>query len=141
MSYKPVDSSYMRVVQTLLDYVQECFPSAVSQIMLMTSTADAKDFMMRTLANTFRQALRSLSGKDSMDLWQKLHPLFQLKMEMNETVNGGPGKMKIKPEELTIADIHQQLFKLETHFQKEDTNIDFALQKLEQSRKQTALKI
>ena len=74
--------------------------------MLMTTSNDAKDFMMRTLANTFRQAIRLLSGKDSMELWQKLHPLFQLKMEMNETQNGGPGGFKTKPELISIQDIH-----------------------------------
>ena len=54
MTYKPADQSYMRVLSGLLEYVQEVFPSAVSQVMLMTSGKDAKEFMMRTLANTWR---------------------------------------------------------------------------------------
>jgi len=50
----------------------------------LPTTADAKDFVLRTISNTIREALRLLSRKDSMDLWQKLHPLFQLKFEINE---------------------------------------------------------
>ena len=53
-SYNPVDVSYMRVITTLLEYVQETFPSSINQLKLMSSTADAKEFLMRTLANTFR---------------------------------------------------------------------------------------
>ena len=66
----------MRVLSSLLEYVQEVFPPAVSQTMLMTSGKDARDFMMRTLANTWRQAIRLLTPKDTMDLWHKLMPLF-----------------------------------------------------------------
>jgi hypothetical protein len=64
----------------------------------MTSGKDARDFMMRTLANTWRQAIRLLTPKDTMDLWHKLMPLFQLKMESTAPDNS----VRIKPEHLTI---------------------------------------
>jgi len=49
-----IDLSYVRVLKSFFEYVQESFPSSISQIMLMTSTADARDFVIRTIGNTFR---------------------------------------------------------------------------------------
>ena len=34
-SYNPVDVGYMRVITTLLEYVQETFPSSINQLKLM----------------------------------------------------------------------------------------------------------
>ena len=40
--------------------------------------------MLRAIANTMRHVLKLVSRKDSLQLWQKLHPLFALKLEVTE---------------------------------------------------------
>jgi hypothetical protein len=94
---KAVDSSYRDVISHLLQYVKEVYPGAVTQIMMSATTQEAKDFMLRTISNTVRQVLRFLTRKDSMDLWQKLHSIFQLKFEVNE------GSKQAEP--LSVSDI------------------------------------
>ena len=125
----PVDLSYHKVLKHLLKFAQDTFPTAETQILLLPTTAEAKDFVLRTISNTIREALRLLSRKDSMDLWQKLHPLFQLKFEINEANK--------QAEPLGVRDINEQLFKIDTYFQKEHASIDYALQKLDQYKKET----
>ena len=79
--------------------------------MLMPTETDAKDFMMRTVASTFRHALRSLNDRDSIELWKKLQPMFQMRLDFSDLHTD---KGKAKPEQLSISDIHVELFKLET---------------------------
>ncbi len=88
--------------------MQDTFPTAETQILLVPTTAEAKDFFLRTVANTIRECLRLLSRKDSMDLWQKLHPLFQLKFEIMEANK--------QAEPLGVGDINEQLFKIDTYY-------------------------
>ena len=77
----------------------------------------------------FREALRLLSRKDSLDLWQKIHSLFQLKFEIQENDK--------QAEPLGVSDINEQLFKIDTYFQKEHASINYALQKLDQHKQET----
>jgi hypothetical protein len=104
----PVDLTYHKVLKHILKFAQDTFPTAETQILLVPTTAEAKDFVLRTLSNTIREALRLLSRKDSMDLWQKLQPLFQLKFEINEANK--------QAEPLGVGDINEQLFKIDTYF-------------------------
>ena len=77
-----------------------------------------------------RQLLKSISRKDTLGLWLKLHSLFQLKLEVSS--EGGKGA-----EPLTVHDLQQQLFKLDTFYMREQSAIEYAMCRLESQKKET----
>ena len=78
-----------------------------------------------------RFILKTLSRKETLLLWQKLHSLFQLKLEVKDE-----GK-QINLEPVTVTDIQEMLFKVDTHYLMEGSAIEYAMCKLEGAKKET----
>ena len=63
-------------------------------------------------------------------LWQKLHSLFQLKLDVS-----GKGSLTVEP--VNVTDIQEMLFKVDTYYLTEASAIEYAMCKLESAKKET----
>ena len=87
--------------------------------------------VLQTFATLVRQILKLITRKESLQLWMKLHSLFQLKLEVKETQ-----KNIIQVEPLQVSDIQDQLFKLDTFYMRETAAIEYAMSKLDAQKKE-----
>ena len=67
-----------------MNYVKDAFPVVEKQILGALTTEDQKDLALRAFANCMRFILKQLSRKETLQMWQKLHSLFQLKLEVTD---------------------------------------------------------
>lgn len=74
--------------------------------------------------------LRQLSRKETLQLWQKLHSLFQLKLEVNDQ-----GNFQVEP--VSMTEISEMLFKVDTYYLTESSAIEYAMCKLESAKQET----
>ena len=65
-----------------MNYVKESFPVVEKQILDTITVEDQKDLALRAFANGIRFILKQINRKETLQLWQKLHSLFQLKLEV-----------------------------------------------------------
>ena len=77
-----------------------------------------------------RFILKLLSRKDTLQLWQKLHSLFALKLEIADQ-----GQATVEP--VTVTDIQEMFFKVDTYYLTEASAIEYAMSKLEAAKKET----
>ena len=68
----------------MMRHVADVYPEVKELILKSVTPEDQKDHMLRAIANTIRFVLKMINRKDSLQLWQKLHPLFSLKLEVTE---------------------------------------------------------
>ena len=94
------------------------------------TTEDQKDLALRALANCMRFILKQLSRKETLQLWQKLHSLFQLKLDVADQ-----GQTTVEP--VNVTDIQEMLFKVDTYYLTEGSALEYAMCKLEAAKKET----
>lgn len=102
----------------------------MDQILQAPSYEDKKDQLLRAFAGTWQTILKFLNRADSLKLWSKLHSLFQLKLDSEVQA-----RRMIEP--LTVSDLQEELFKVDTFFTKEHAALEYALNKLEAQRTET----
>ena len=113
-----------------MNYVQEAFPIVEKQILEVLTTEDQKDIALRAFSNCMRFILKQISRKETLQLWQKLHSLFALKLDVSDQ-----GQATVEP--VNVTDIQEMLFKVDTYYLTEASAVEYAMCKLETAKKET----
>ena len=85
-----------QIIRDTMCYVRDAFPVVEKQIVDSLTQEDQKDCALRAFANCARFMLKQLTRKETLQLWQKLHSLFQLKLDV-----GPKGQLQVDPVNVT----------------------------------------
>jgi hypothetical protein len=122
--------NHAEILNLIKKHVANEYPKAMDDLLQAESYDDKRDQLLRAFANTWQQILKYLNRVDTLKLWAKMHALFQLKLD-SDTV----ARRMIEP--LSVTDLQEELFKVDTFFTKEHAALEYALNKLEEQRLET----